>query len=83
MTWRHDPSLSVSRAHISHDIAALVVGAVVVVVVVCHICAVNEKMRDRSEDTGQATQHMEIATLMRHNSDMRDTHEYNHTETSH
>ena len=53
MTWRHDPSLSVSRAHISHDIAALVVGAVVVVV--CHIYAVNEKMRYRSEDTGHTT----------------------------
>ena len=64
-----------SRTHISHDIHmyVLVVGAVVVVVVfVCHICAVNEKMRDTSEDTGQATQHMEIATLMRHNSDMGD-----------
>ena len=76
MTWCHDPSRSVSRTHISHDIhmyvPALVVGVVDVVVVVCHICAVNEKMRDTSEDTGQATQHMEIATLMRHNSDMGD-----------
>lgn len=42
-----------SRTRISHDILA--VADVVVVVVVCHICAVNEKMRDRSEDTGHTT----------------------------
>ena len=36
-------------------VPALVVGAVVVVIVVCHICAVNEKMRDTSEDTGHTT----------------------------
>ena len=37
---------------LSCHLVAIVVVRGVVVVVACHICAVNEKMRDRSEDTG-------------------------------
>lgn len=56
MSW---PVTFCVTAHISHARVALVVGVVVVVVASheCHICAVNEKMRDRSEDTGPLSHH--------------------------